>query len=325
MQCVVLSATCGGSLAADGVARRTASSAVRSDAAYQWIPHDGPAALRGMDAGAQTFVCDVWAAAVVGSSGLHWLSMRGPLVLSATVPRATRTAGRAAAGDVRMSQEKILSGVRNYHEPSFRSVVTSTYSIANRAAEPVETPDVCKYKKLGSELFCALYFGTAATGVVWLHYLTTIETDGRFSSKGNFDADSGYGYCIRNVPFMSWVMYTVMVFSECLTLFLGLLSDFSMWRPTRSGARCTNDFKPPILKEQRPTVGIFLYHYVEPVAGLMQTVKICLSLQYAPELVHVFVLNDGNTGSAWDAIDHLKVTLNSNVIEICGDLRGNLA
>ncbi|CAI5718970.1 unnamed protein product [Hyaloperonospora brassicae] len=57
MQCVVLSATCGGSLAAYRVARRTASSAVRSDAAYQWIPHDGPAALRGMDAGAQTFVC----------------------------------------------------------------------------------------------------------------------------------------------------------------------------------------------------------------------------------------------------------------------------
>ena len=120
-------------------------------------------------------------------------------------------------------------------------------------------------------------------------------------------------------------MYTMMVFSECLTLFLGLLPDFSMWRPTRGGARCTNDFKPPILKEQRPTVDTFLHHYVEPVAGLMQTVKICLSLQYAPELVHVFVLNDGNTGSAWDANDHLKVTMNSNVIKICGDLRGNHA
>ena len=77
-------------------------------------------------------------------------------------------------------------------------------------------------------------------------------------------------------------MYTMMVFSECLTLFLGLLPDFSMWRPIRGGARCTNDFKPPILKEQRPTVDTFLYHYVEPVTGLMQTVKICLSLLYAP-------------------------------------------
>ncbi|CAI5732026.1 unnamed protein product [Hyaloperonospora brassicae] len=62
-----------------------------------------------------------------------------------------------------------------------------------------------------------------------------------------------------------------------------------------------------------------------PFMSWVHTVKICLSLQYAPELVHVFVLDDGNTGSVWDANDHLKVTMNSNVIEICGDLRGNLA
>ncbi|CAI5724290.1 unnamed protein product [Hyaloperonospora brassicae] len=152
-----------------------------------------------------------------------------------------------------------------------------------------------------------------------------VRRTGVSARRVHFDDDSGYGYCIRNVPFMSWVMYTMMGFSECLTLFLGLLPDFSMWRPTRGGARCTNDFKPPILKEQRPTVDIFLYHYVEPVAGLMQTVKICLLLQYAPELVRVFVLDDGNTGSVWDANDHLKVTMNSNVIEIRGDLRDNLA
>ena len=74
-----------------------------------------------------------------------------------------------------------LDRVRNDHEPSFRSVVMSMCSIANRAAEPVETPNMCKY---------------------------TIS-DGCLSSTVNFDADTGDGYCVRNVPLISWVMYAL--------------------------------------------------------------------------------------------------------------------
>ncbi|CAH0516631.1 unnamed protein product [Peronospora belbahrii] len=77
--------------------------------------------------------------------------------------------------DGKMSQyNDSIAGVRNYYEPSFRSFAMSTYSIANRAAEPVETPNIRKYKMSGSGMFHVFYFGTAATGIVWLYYLTTM-------------------------------------------------------------------------------------------------------------------------------------------------------
>ena len=47
--------------------------------------------------------------------------------------------------------------------------------------------------------------------------LPASETTGYFSSTVNFDADAGDGYCIRNVLFMSWVMYATMIFSEFLS------------------------------------------------------------------------------------------------------------
>ena len=96
MRYVVLSALSGGGLAADGVARLTDSSAVRSDVAYQSIPHGDSAALRGMDADLQTFGCVVWAAAVVGIGGRHELSLCRDFL--GCRPRAARTGGRAAAG-----------------------------------------------------------------------------------------------------------------------------------------------------------------------------------------------------------------------------------
>nr|AFB20351.1 cellulose synthase 3 [Bremia lactucae] len=240
-----------------------------------------------------------------------------------------------------------IAGVRNYYEPSFRSFAMSTYSIANRAAEPVETPNIRKYKMSGSGMFHVFYFSTAATGIFWLYYLTTMypqqyfcdharptlpcselptsETTGCYSSTVNFDSGSGDGYCIKDVPFMSWMMYAMMIFSEFLNFFLGLLFNFSMWRPIRRGARYMNDFKPPIPKEQWPTVDIFLCHYMEPVTDSMQTLKNCLAMQYPPELLHIFVLDDGYTKSVWDANNHFKVTVNTKVIEIAGDLRGDLA
>ena len=182
-------------------------------------------------------------------------------------------------------------------------------------------------------MFYVLYFGTTATGVVWLYHLTTMyrsstfattrgrryrethtlpasETDGYSSSTINVDADAGDGYCIGNVPFMSWVMYAMMILSEfvsfvsgllfsfsmwLVSFVSGLLFSFSMWRPICRGARYMNDFKPPIPKEQWPTVDIFVCHYMEPVTDSMQTLKNCLALQYPPELLHIFVLDDGCT------------------------------
>ena len=63
-------------------------------------------------------------------------------------------------------------------------------------------------------------------------------------------------------------------------------------------------------------VDILLCHYVEPVTDSMQTLKKCLSLQYAPELTDIFVLDDGCTYSMWAANKDFKVTVNTNVIEI---------
>ena len=63
---------------------------------------------------------------------------------------------------------------------------------------------------------------------------------------------------------------------------------------------------------------IFLCHYMEPVTHSMQTVKNCLSLQYVPKLLlHIFVLDDGCTGSVWAvwvANKDFKITVNTNVV-----------
>ena len=72
-------------------------------------------------------------------------------------------------------------------------------------------------------------------------------------------------------------------------------------------------------------VDILLCHYMEPVTDSMQTLKNCYPLQYAPELVHIFVLDDGNTSLCRSRTITLKGTVNTKVIEVCGDLRGILA
>lgn len=236
---------------------------------------------------------------------------------------------------------------RNYYEPSFRSFAMSTYSIANRAAEPVETPNIRKYKMSGSGIFHLVYFMSGLTGLVWLYFLVTFYPQeyactptaptlpcsaleqsvrkGCRSSVENFDQRSGEGYCIRDTPAGVWIMYSMMVFSEFLNFFLGLLFNFSMWRPIRRGARFLNDFKPPLPKEQWPSVDVFICHYKEPVTDSMQTLRNCLALQYPPELLHIYLLDDGYTKSVWDANNHFKVTVNTGVIELAGDLRGEVA
>nr|AEZ51039.1 cellulose synthase 3 [Pythium aphanidermatum] len=237
----------------------------------------------------------------------------------------------------------------NYYEPSFRSFAMSTYSIANRAAEPVETPNIRKYKISGTNIFHLVYFASGATGILWLYFLvgfypreyactptaptlpcsalesSLVSTNKCRSSTVNFDATTSEGYCIRDTPGALWLMFLMMVFSEFLNFFLGLLYNFSMWRPIRRGARFLNDFKPPLPKEQWPTVDVFLCHYMEPVTDSMATLKNCLALQYPPELVHIYILDDGYTKSVWDANNHFKVTVNTKVIEIAGDLRGEVA
>jgi cellulose synthase (UDP-forming) len=238
---------------------------------------------------------------------------------------------------------------KNYYEPSFRSFAMSTYSIANRAAEPVETPNIRKYKISGTGFFHLTYFATALTGLWWLYYLATfypreyactpdaptlpcaslessvVSTNDCRASTVNFDASTGDGYCIRDTPVALWIMYGLMVFSEFLNYFLGLLYNFSMWRPIRRGARFLNDFKPPLPKEQWPTVDVFLCHFMEPVTDSVKTLKNCLALQYPPELLHIFILDDGYTKSVWDTNNHFKVTVNTKVIEFAGDLRGEVA
>lgn len=250
-------------------------------------------------------------------------------------------------GKMRGYNDSMAGRPNNYYEPSFRSFAMSTYSIANRAAEPVETPNIRKYKMSGAGIFHVVYIMSAIVGVIWLYFLVGFYPQqypcthtspslpcaslddsvkaGCYASTVNFDTSSGDGYCIKNVPAGSWIMYGMMVFSEFLNFFLGLLFNFSMWRPIRRGARFMNDFKPPIPKEQWPTCDIFLCHYMEPVTDSMQTLKNCLALQYPPELLHIFVLDDGYTKSVWDANNHFKVTVNTKVIEIAGDLRGDLA
>ena len=76
-----------------------------------------------------------------------------------------------------------IAEVCNYYEPSFRSFATVTYSIANQAAEPVETPNIHpQVHDIGQCMFYVLYFGTTATGVVWLYHLTTMYRSSTFAT-----------------------------------------------------------------------------------------------------------------------------------------------
>ncbi|KAF0690345.1 Aste57867_18276 [Aphanomyces stellatus] len=240
---------------------------------------------------------------------------------------------------------------KNPYESSFRSFAMSTFSIAGRAAEPVQTPNIRKYKMSGGGFFHIIYFLSAITGIIWLAFLITFypretpcnktqphlgcslisdtikATYGCYPSTDakNVDLTSNEPYCIRNTPGGVWFCYIIFVGSEYLNFFLGLLFNFSMWRPVRRGARYLNDFKPPLPKEQWPTVDIFLCHYSEPVVDSMKTLKNCLAMQYPPELLRIWLCDDGYTKSVWDANNHFKVTVNTKNIQNCGDLRGDVA
>ncbi|KAF0690348.1 Aste57867_18279 [Aphanomyces stellatus] len=244
-----------------------------------------------------------------------------------------------------------MSGRPNHYEPSFRSFAMSTYSIANRAAEPVDTPNIRKYKMSGGGAFHLVYFLSAIAGVLWLVFLImfypretpcyeiqpqlpcamieeSIKTARKCFPSTNEQSRNvitNEYYCIRNTPAGVWFCYVIFVGSEYLNFFLGLLFNFSMWRPIRRGARYLNDFKPPLPKEQWPTVDVFLCHFSEPVEDSMATMKNILAMQYPPELLHVWICDDGYTKSVWDANNHFKVTVNTKNIEQCGDLRGDVA
>nr|ACX56231.1 cellulose synthase 3 [Saprolegnia monoica] len=244
-----------------------------------------------------------------------------------------------------------MTGRPNHYEPSFRSFAMSTYSIANRAAEPVETPNIRKYKMSGGSAFHLIYFLSAATGIVWLAFLitfypretpcavsqpqlacnliesTVVTANACYSSSNptNINIQTQEPNCIKKTPGGVWFCYCIFVGSEYLNFFLGLLYNFSMWRPIRRGARYLNDFKPALPKEQWPTVDVFLCHYSEPVVDSMKTIKNILAMQYPPELLHVWICDDGYTRSVWDANNHFKVTVNTKNIEMCGDIRGDVA
>jgi cellulose synthase (UDP-forming) len=64
-------------------------------------------------------------------------------------------------GKLRGYNDNSMANRPNFYEPSFRSFAMSTYSIANRAAEPVETPNIRKYKMSGSGIFHLVYFLSA--------------------------------------------------------------------------------------------------------------------------------------------------------------------
>lgn len=242
------------------------------------------------------------------------------------------------------------SAYPNHYDPSFRSFTnTNNFSMANRSIEPINTPNIRKYKMSGSGFFHFIYFLSGVFGVVWLAFLimfhpqeypcsaqsptlpcnsllpTTVENFNCYASTQNKDPVSDDGYCIRDAPAGVWLMYALFIFSEFLNFFLGLLFNYSMWKPIRRGARFLNDFKPALPKEQWPTVDIFLCHYMEPVVDSIATMKNCLAMAYPPELLHIFILDDGYCKSVWDANNHFKVSVNMNVIRQAGDLRGEIA
>ncbi|OQR97519.1 cellulose synthase catalytic subunit, UDP-forming, partial [Thraustotheca clavata] len=292
---------------------------------------------------------------VDGNTPAAWQEVPNRAYLSTTsyVDPKKMTEKSAEARSIRFmdSGEPNAKQGPNFYEPSFRSFAMSTYSLAGRAAEPVQTPNIRKYKMSGGGFFHVIYFLSAVTGVIWLAFLitfyprespcsntqphldcstieaTVVKANGCYPSTNpkNMNLVTNQPYCIKDTPGGVWFCYCLFIFSEYLNFFLGLLFNFSMWRPIRRGARYLNDFKPPLPKEQWPPVDVFLCHYSEPVVDSMKTLKNCLALQYPPELLHIWLCDDGYTKSVWDANNHFKVMVNTKNIANCGDLRGDVA
>ena len=291
-----------------------------------------------------------------GTTPASWMEVPNRAYLSTTsfIDPKKMTEKNAEARSIRFMDAgdgKQQQGGPNFYEPSFRSFAMSTVSLAGRAAEPVQTPNIRKYKMSGGGFFHVAYFLSAITGIVWLAFLITfyprespcsnsmphldcstieasvVKANGCYPSTNPQSKNvlTDQAYCIKDTPGGVWFCYCLFIFSEYLNFFLGLLFNFSMWRPVRRGARYLNDFKPALPKEQWPSVDVFLCHYSEPVVDSMQTLKNCLAMQYPPELLHVWLCDDGYTRSVWDANNHFKVTVNTKNIANCGDLRGDVA
>ncbi|CAI5720370.1 unnamed protein product [Hyaloperonospora brassicae] len=105
------------------------------------------ATLRRMDAGSQTFVCVVWAAAVVGIGGLHQRSIHRGLLCCR--PRAARTGGKPAAGGAdgaTLPDETLTERLRLVGENWFATVASGTAfctDCGDAMPSGDANPDVC--------------------------------------------------------------------------------------------------------------------------------------------------------------------------------------
>ncbi|OQR90078.1 cellulose synthase 2, partial [Achlya hypogyna] len=123
-----------------------------------------------------------------------------------------------------------------------------------------------------------------------------------------------------------WISYFCLLAAEFISFVLGGIYYLGMWKPVRRGAHYLDEFEPKLPDEQWPKVDIFICHYSEPADETIDTLAACLSLEYPPQLLQIYILDDGYCKAKWSGTEQVPtVELNKSVIEKAGDLRQEVA
>lgn len=113
-----------------------------------------------------------------------------------------------------------------------------------------------------------------------------------------------------NLVFGAWYLYWRMTHSinfdalwlsiplllaEIYSYFGGAMFVVGLWRPIVRQVKSLDRMTPPLLREEWPTVDVFITCYNEPPEIVEQTAKSALALDYPPTKLRVYVLDDGNS------------------------------
>lgn len=92
-----------------------------------------------------------------------------------------------------------------------------------------------------------------------------------------------------------WLSIPLLI-AEIYSYFGGVMFVIGLWRPLERHIKSLDQLTPPMPRSEWATVDVFVTCYNEPPEIVEQTAKAALAIDYPVTKLHVYVLDDGNSG-----------------------------
>jgi len=99
---------------------------------------------------------------------------------------------------------------------------------------------------------------------------------------------------LHSVNWHAWWIAVPLLLAEIYGYFGGVLFITGLWRPIVRQVRSLSQLSPKMAIQNWPTVDIFITCYNEPAEMVEETARAALAIDYPPEKLRVYILDDGN-------------------------------